>query len=66
MPLADTLGECATGLRNWLKGQAISMLFAGIATGAGLALLDVPLAFTLGRPGRKLKRHHGGAQGRPI
>ena len=46
--LADALDACATALKNWLKGQAISMLFVGIATGAGLALLGVPLAITIG------------------
>lgn len=46
--LADALDDCATALRNWLKGQAVSMLFVGIATAGGLALLDVPLALTLG------------------
>lgn len=39
---------CAHSLRLWLRGQAISMLFVGICTGVGLALLDVPLALTLG------------------
>jgi predicted PurR-regulated permease PerM len=46
--LAAALDECATALKNWLKGQAVSMLFVGIATAGGLALLDVPLALTLG------------------
>lgn len=46
--LAGALDECARALRDWLKGQAVSMLFVGVATGAGLALLDVPLALTLG------------------
>lgn len=46
--VADALDECAKALRNWLKGQAVSMLFVGVATGAGLALLGVPLALTLG------------------
>lgn len=32
----------------WLIGRIISMTFIGLVTGAGLALLDVPLAFILG------------------
>jgi predicted PurR-regulated permease PerM len=36
------------GLARWLLGQGISMLFVGTATGIGLALLGVPLAFALG------------------
>jgi predicted PurR-regulated permease PerM len=46
--LAEALDDCATALANWLKGQAVSMLFVGIATGVGLALLGVPLALSLG------------------
>jgi predicted PurR-regulated permease PerM len=38
---------CAVSLRLWLRGQAVSMVFVGIATGVGLALLGVPLALTL-------------------
>ena len=36
------------GLAGWLLGQSISMLFVGVTTGIGLALLGVPLAFSLG------------------
>lgn len=36
------------GLRRWLLGQSVSMLFIGITTGVGLWLLDVPLAPILG------------------
>lgn len=32
----------------WLVGRLISMAFVGLATGVGLALLGVPLAFILG------------------
>jgi predicted PurR-regulated permease PerM len=46
--LAESLDDCATALADWLKGQAVSMLFVGIATGVGLALLGVPLALSLG------------------
>lgn len=50
-PRRDAVGAaldcCALSLRLWLRGQAISMVFVGIATGIGLALLDVPLALTL-------------------
>jgi predicted PurR-regulated permease PerM len=42
------LGTCGRGLRGWLKGQAISMAFVGIATGVGLWLLGIPLALVLG------------------
>lgn len=46
--LAEALDRCAVALKNWLKGQAVSMLFVGVATGLGLAALGVPLALTLG------------------
>jgi predicted PurR-regulated permease PerM len=36
------------GLAGWLLGQGMAMLFVGVATGIGLALLGVPLAFSLG------------------
>lgn len=45
---AGALNECATALANWLKGQIVSMLFVGVATGVGLALLGLPLALSLG------------------
>jgi predicted PurR-regulated permease PerM len=45
--VGSALDCCAVSLRLWLRGQAISMLFVGVATGIGLALLDVPLALTL-------------------
>lgn len=36
------------GLRLWLLGQLAAMLIIGVLTGAGLMMLGVPLAFTLG------------------
>ena len=48
-PAVDrALRACGRGLRGWLKGQAISMAFVGIATGVGLWLLGIPLALVLG------------------
>lgn len=44
----DAFTQAGNSLLGWLKGQAISMLFVGVATAAGLALLDIPLAMTLG------------------
>ncbi|MBZ8140751.1 hypothetical protein CLD22_12670 [Rubrivivax gelatinosus] len=44
----DALARSASGLRGWLKGQAVSMVFVGLGTGLGLALLGVPLAMTVG------------------
>ena len=35
-------------LRNWLKGQALGMLFVGVATGFGLWLIGVPAAWAIG------------------
>lgn len=35
-------------LSRWLLGQGISMLFVGLATAIGLAVLGVPLAATIG------------------
>lgn len=42
------LDACADALRGWLKGQAVSMAFVGVATAAGLFFLEVPLALLLG------------------
>ena len=48
-PLAvQALEACADALNRWLKGQGVSMLFVGTATGLGLALLGIPLALILG------------------
>ena len=45
---AETLDAIAESLRNWLKGQALGMLFVGIATGLGLWLAGVPAAWAIG------------------
>ena len=42
------LRACGQALRGWLKGQAVSMLFVGLATTLGLLALGAPLAFLLG------------------
>jgi predicted PurR-regulated permease PerM len=42
------LRESGDGLRRWLKGQAVSMLFIGASTTVGLALLGAPLPLALG------------------
>ncbi len=47
-PVAETLDAIATSLRNWLKGQALGMLFVGIGTGLGLWLAGVPAAWAIG------------------
>lgn len=44
----EAFAQAGQALRGWLKGQAISMLFVGVATAGGLALLGIPLAMTLG------------------
>jgi predicted PurR-regulated permease PerM len=51
---AETLDAISVSLRNWLKGQALGMIFVGIGTGLGLWLLGVP-----GRV-RALSRHSPG------
>lgn len=45
---ADTLDAVSVSLRNWLKGQALGMLFVGVATGLGLWLVGVPAAWAIG------------------
>jgi predicted PurR-regulated permease PerM len=47
-PAAETLDAIAVSLRNWLKGQALGMLFVGIGTGLGLWLVGVPAAWAIG------------------
>ncbi|AVR96986.1 AI-2E family transporter [Pseudoduganella armeniaca] len=42
------LDELARTLARWLLGKAASMLLVGVASAAGLALLDIPLALILG------------------
>jgi predicted PurR-regulated permease PerM len=46
--VADTLDAVTVSLRNWLKGQALGMLFVGVATGLGLWLAGVPAAWAIG------------------
>jgi predicted PurR-regulated permease PerM len=45
---AETLDAIAVSLKNWLKGQALGMVFVGIATGFGLWLVGVPAAWAIG------------------
>ncbi len=47
-PAAETLDAISVSLRNWLKGQALGMLFVGFATGLGLWLVGVPAAWAIG------------------
>lgn len=47
-PAAETFDAVSTSLRNWLKGQALGMLFVGVATGLGLYLAGVPAAWAIG------------------
>jgi predicted PurR-regulated permease PerM len=46
--VADTLDAITVSLRNWLKGQALGMLFVGVATGLGLWLAGLPGAWAIG------------------
>lgn len=46
--VAETLDAISVSLRNWLKGQAMGMLFVGIGTGLGLWLVGVPAAWAIG------------------
>ena len=46
--IAETLDAVTVSLRNWLKGQALGMVFVGVATGFGLWLVGVPAAFAIG------------------
>lgn len=45
---AETLDAISISLRNWLKGQAMGMLFVGVGTGLGLWLVGVPAAWAIG------------------
>jgi predicted PurR-regulated permease PerM len=47
-PAAETLDAITVSLGNWLKGQALGMLFVGVATGLGLWLVGVPAAWAIG------------------
>lgn len=46
--IADALEQSADGLRRWLLGQSISMLYVGSAIALGLLALGVPLALSIG------------------
>ena len=45
---AETLDAISISLKNWLKGQALGMLFVGLGTGFGLWLVGVPAAWAIG------------------
>jgi predicted PurR-regulated permease PerM len=47
-PVAETLDAMSVSLHNWLKGQALGMLFVGIGTGLGLWIVGVPAAWAIG------------------
>lgn len=42
------MNDAGEALRQWLLAQAVAMLVVGVLTGAGLAIVGVPLAFALG------------------
>jgi predicted PurR-regulated permease PerM len=44
----EALQASADGLRRWLRGQALSMVFVGTTTALGLWWLDIPLALAVG------------------
>jgi predicted PurR-regulated permease PerM len=46
--VGETMDAVTVSLRNWLKGQALGMLFVGCATGLGLWLVGVPAAWAIG------------------
>jgi predicted PurR-regulated permease PerM len=46
--IGAAMAAAGDGLGSWLMGQGISMLFVGVATAVGLALLGSPLALSLG------------------
>ena len=46
--VGHALDDAGTALRKWLVAQIIVMVAVGVLTGAGLALLGVPLALSLG------------------
>lgn len=47
-PVADALAASGDGLRRWLRGQALSMLFVGTTTTLGLWWLGIPLPLAVG------------------
>ena len=48
VPVGEALTDAGTALRRWLMGQLGAMLFVGVVTALGLALVGVPLAIPLG------------------
>lgn len=46
--VAEAMDRSGLGLRQWLLGQSLSMLFVGGATALGLLALGVPLAAAIG------------------
>jgi predicted PurR-regulated permease PerM len=44
----ETFDAISASLRGWLKGQALGMVFVGIGTGVGLAIVGVPAAPAIG------------------
>ena len=44
----ETFEAIAASLRGWLKGQALGMIFVGIGTSIGLAVVGVPAALAIG------------------
>lgn len=45
---AETLDAVTASLKGWLKGQALGMVFVGLGTGIGLAIVGVPAAAAIG------------------
>lgn len=46
--VAQLLSAMATALNAWLKGQALGMVFVGVATSIGLSIVGVPAAPAIG------------------
>ncbi len=46
--LLEVFHLCYEGLKSWLWGKFIAMVFVGVLTGVGLAFLAVPMALALG------------------
>jgi predicted PurR-regulated permease PerM len=46
--IGEAMDRSGAGLRQWLLGQSISMLFVGGTTALGLLALSVPLALAIG------------------
>jgi len=43
-----TFDAVAASLRGWLKGQALGMMFVGVGTSIGLAIVGLPAALAIG------------------